>query len=156
MHQILREGPVPGDINAPDQQRRSVTRNLAESPLSWLFARGLVSDRQFAAGELLRRDYERAGLSPRVTMRWDAAPLGRSARGPRDPAGASLAHLSARQHFDCAMAQLGPGLGDICWRLICACEPMATAEKALGWPARSGRLVLTLALDRIADYYQVP
>jgi hypothetical protein len=31
----------------------------------------------------------------------------------------------------------------------------ADAESALGWPARAGKLVLTIALDRIADYYRV-
>jgi hypothetical protein len=30
---------------------------------------------------------------------------------------------------------------------------MPDAERALGWPARSGRLVLGMALDRVADYY---
>jgi hypothetical protein len=30
------------------------------------------------------------------------------------------------------------------------------AEKALAWPARAGRLVLTLALDRLADHYRLP
>ena len=29
------------------------------------------------------------------------------------------------------------------------------AEQALGWPARSGRLVLALALDRLADHYRL-
>jgi Domain of unknown function (DUF6456) len=29
------------------------------------------------------------------------------------------------------------------------------AEKNLGWPSRSGRLVLALALDRVADYYRI-
>ena len=33
---------------------RSVTVNAVESPLGWLFARGLVSRRQFDAGEQLR------------------------------------------------------------------------------------------------------
>jgi hypothetical protein len=28
------------------------------------------------------------------------------------------------------------------------------AESPLGWPARASRVVLTLALDRIADYYR--
>jgi hypothetical protein len=32
---------------------------------------------------------------------------------------------------------------------------MRDAETALGRPARAGKLVLTLALDRIADYYRV-
>ena len=54
---------------------RSVTVNIAESPLSWLRARNLVDARQFEAGERLRADYEMASLGPSVTMRWDASPL---------------------------------------------------------------------------------
>jgi hypothetical protein len=30
------------------------------------------------------------------------------------------------------------------------------AEKALAWPTRSGKLVLRLALDRVADFYRLP
>ena len=52
--------------------RRSVTVNIAESPLSWLHARGHLEDRLFEAGERLRADYERAQLAPSITMRWDA------------------------------------------------------------------------------------
>ena len=156
MPQILAERPSP-DI-APDgtPSRRTVTVNLAESPLTWLAARRLISDRQAAAGEAVRRDFESAQLGPRVTMRWDAWPGSAPDRTARDPAGATVAHLAARARFDGAMAALGPGLQDIAWRIICAGEAMAQAEKSLGWPARSGRLVLTLALDRIADYYQLP
>ena len=49
----------------------------------------------------------------------------------------------------------GPGLSDILWRIVCAGEGMRDAETALGWPARAGRLVLTLALDRLALYYRM-
>lgn len=41
------------------RRRRSVSVNLAESPLSWLHARGHIDDRLFDAGERLRADYER-------------------------------------------------------------------------------------------------
>ena len=51
---------------------RRVRVNVAESPLGWLKARGLVDARQFEAGERLRGDYETAALGPRVTMRWSA------------------------------------------------------------------------------------
>lgn len=155
MNRLLAERPMPGDPHAPPRGRR-VAMNLAESPLSWLHARQLVSDRQYAAGELLRRDYEAAHLGPRITMRWDAQPVSKTARGASNPAGVTHAHLAARQRFDAAMVALGPGLSDISWRVLCAGDAMTHAEKELGWPARSGRLVLTLALDRIADYYQIP
>jgi hypothetical protein len=70
---LLAERPIAGDAAGPAKRRpaRSVTVNLTESPLGWLFARGHISRRQFDAGERLRTDWERAQLAPRVTMTWD-------------------------------------------------------------------------------------
>lgn len=130
---------------------RSVTVNLAESPLGWLRARGHVSGRQFDAGEQLRADWERSQLAPSVTMRWDATPPG---RGPLEAAlDPTEAQIAARRRFDAAIAAVGPGLTDILWRVVCAGEGMRESEQALGWPARAGKLVLCLALDRLADHY---
>lgn len=140
-----------GVIGPASKRGRSVTVNVAESPLGWLRARGMVSARQFEAGERLRADYERASLAPSVTMRWAARVDGGGADG--DPAAAQIA---ARRRFDAAVAAVGRGLNDIVWRVICAGEALPAAEKALGWPTRSGRLVLTLALDRLADHYRLP
>lgn len=133
--------------------RRSVTINLAESPLSWLRARGHVDARQYEAGERLRGDYEMAALGPRVTMRWDGGPAGRGQRGPGGALDPTLAQIAAKRRFDAAVASAGPGLADILWRVVCAGEGLAGAEKALGWPSRAGKLVLGLALDRVADHY---
>jgi hypothetical protein len=130
---------------------RSVTVNVAESPLGWLRARGLVDARQFEAGERLRGDYETAALGPRVTMRWAARVDGGT--GGLDP---TTAQIAAKRRFDAALAAAGKGLADVAWRVICAGEGLPAAEKALGWPARAGRLVLTLALDRLADHYRLP
>jgi len=44
----------------------------------------------------------------------------------------------------------------VLWRVVCAGEGLPEAEKALGWPVRSGKLVLRIALDRIADFYRLP
>lgn len=132
-------------------QGRRVTVNLAESPLGWLFARGLVDARQFEAGERLRGHYETASLGPRVTMRWDTARVDGGGGGEAlDP---TTAQVAAKRRFDAAMAAAGPGLNDVLWRVVCACEGLPATEKSLGWPARSGRVVLTLALDRIASHY---
>lgn len=135
---------------------RRVSVNLGESPLGWLYARKLVTPRQFEAGERLRADYETALLGARVTMRWEATPAHRRNGGPGEPLDPTLAQISAKRRFDAAIAAAGPGLADISWRVICACEGLPAAERALGWPARAGKLVLTLALDRLADHYGLP
>jgi hypothetical protein len=91
----------------------SVTVNATEAPLGWLFARGLVTQRQLDAGERLRCDWERASLSPRVTMSWDAAPRSRGAGRATRELDLSGAQLDAKQRFDAAIASAGAGLSDI-------------------------------------------
>jgi hypothetical protein len=129
--------------------------NLAESPLGWLRARGLVSERQFAAGEQLRADWEAAQLGPRVTMCWDAPTMDKAARAAPQLSDPSVAQIAARRRFDAAVQHAGQGLADILWRVVCAGDGMRDAERALGWPARAGKLVLGLALDRLADHYRI-
>jgi hypothetical protein len=86
-------------------------------------------------------------------MRWDAA-LGASDSGGSgsDP---TEVQLAAKRRFEAAAAEVGPGMSDLLWRVICAGEGMREAERALGWPARAGKLVLALALDRLAAYYRI-
>jgi hypothetical protein len=156
MQRLLAERPLPQGRGSPRAERaRRVTVNLAESPLGWLHAHGRLSDRQFTAGERLRRDYERAGLRQRTTMQWDAPPLGKIRRSAASVGAGTLAAIDAHRRFSAAIAHAGAGLADILWRVVCAGESVPTAESELGWPRRAGRLVLTLALDRVADYYRV-
>lgn len=140
---------------APGRRRvrgRTVTVNRAESPLGWLRSRGLVDPRQFDAGERLRAEYERASLAASVTMRWGETRVdGGGGEGPD----AGEARLGAKRRFDAAIDAVGPGLTDILWRVVCAGEGLPIAEAALGWPARAGRVVLGLALDRLADHYRL-
>jgi hypothetical protein len=137
------------------EPQRSVTINAAESPLGWLLARGLVTQRQYDAGERLRCDWERAQLAPRVTMAWDSAPVARGRGGSAVAPDLCGTQVDAKHRFDAAIASAGPGLADVLWRVVCAGEGMRDAESALGWPARAGKLVLSFALDRVADYYRI-
>jgi hypothetical protein len=151
--ELTSEGPrrsAPGTGRVPP---RSVTVNLAESPLAWLHARGHLSERLFDAGEQLRADYERSQLAPSVTMRWD--PVRVKSTGTDRGLSPGEKQIAARARFDGAMATAGKGLEDILWRVVCACEALPEAEKSLGWPARSGKLVLKIALERVADFYRI-
>ena len=161
-HRLLAERALPQDgeeRNKAGRKRRrvrSVTVNLAESPLGWLHARGHLSDRQFDAGEKLRADWERAHLAPRITMRWDATPVAGGKRSAPMMLDETEGQLAAKLRFEKAIEYLGKDLSDIAWRIICAGEGTPVAEKNLGWPARSGKLVLKIALDRLAIFYRLP
>ncbi|WP_137679987.1 DUF6456 domain-containing protein [Aurantiacibacter suaedae] len=151
--ELTEEGPRRGGkAGGISRRRRSVTMNLAESPLSWLHAHGHLDDRLFAAGEALRSDYERAQVAPSITMRWD--PVRVKSTGERGLEQGEK-QIAARQRFAGAMRAAGRGLEDVLWRVVCAGETLPVAEKALAWPARSGKLVLRLALDRVADFYRL-
>jgi hypothetical protein len=147
--ELSSEGPTPRPAR---RGGRSVTVNVAESPLSWLHARGHLTDYQYEAGERVRADWERAQLAPSVTMRWDPVRTGGGTYRRLEPGERQIA---ARQRFDAAVAAVGPGLSDIVWRVVCAGEGLPDAERALSWPARSGKLVLKLALDRLAEFYRI-
>lgn len=151
--ELTSEGPARGPARAQTRRgRRSVTVNLAESSLTWLHARGHLSDVQFAAGEQLRADWERAQLMPGLTMRWDQLRVdGGSVPGLTH----SERQLAAKARFNAAVDAAGPGLTDILWRVVCAGETVPDAERALAWPVRSGKLVLKLALDRVARAYRL-
>ncbi|MFM6949945.1 MAG: DUF6456 domain-containing protein [Novosphingobium sp.] len=155
MKQVLVErelddtGPLAA---APRAGRRRVTVNLAESPLTWLHARGHLSDAQLAAGECLRRDFERAQIAAGITMRWDVVRASSSRERGLNP---TERQVAARERFDGALATAGRDLSDILWRVVCSGETLPVAERALSWPVRSGKLVLRIALDRVAGYYRI-
>ncbi len=157
MHRQLAEreltqyGPKRG--KSVGAKRRSATVNLGESPLTWLHSRGHLDDRLLDAGERLRADYERAQLGASITMSWDPVRI----KGRGNDAGLSPGErqIAAKARFDGAIAEAGSGLSDILWRVVCAGEGLPDAEKALAWPSRSGKLVLKLALDRVANFYRI-
>ena len=60
----------------------------------------------------------------------------------------------ARERVATALRELGPGLGDMVLRCCCYLEGLEAAEKRLGWSARSGKVVLRIALDRLRRHYQ--
>jgi len=82
---------------------RSVTVNLTESPLGWLFARALVTQRQFDAGERLRADWGDRSFQRESTMDWDAAPVARGRGGSGGAPDLTGAQIDAKRRFDGAI-----------------------------------------------------
>ncbi len=148
--------PNPDADNPVTAKRQRAAVHIGESPLTWLHSRGHLTNRQYLAGEKLRLYFERANLAPNVTMNWDTLKTGRvGGSGPSEYC-ATDRMMSAKDKFDASLTAMGRDLADIAWRVICAGKAITLAEKGLGWPARSGKLVLRIALDRLADYYRIP
>jgi hypothetical protein len=138
---------------------RKVKYNLAESPLSALARRRdkdgklFLSDDLVAAGERLREDFELAQMGPRVAQNWDSFMTGPQKGGYRHGGGRSGGAQAASDRVHAALADLGPGLGDVALRCCCFLEGIETTEKTMVWSARSGKIVLRIALQRLRRHY---
>ena len=141
--------------------RRRVAVNEAESPLGWLRSRKdrngkpLIDDAQFEAGERLRADYWFAHMSPRVTANWSAlAPAERSRRAaPSNVAMLRDEVLAAKERVMRALMAVGPEISGVLVDICCELKGLEEAEKANGWPQRAGKVVLQIALTRLAKHY---
>ena len=139
------------DMHEAVVEERTVKINTCESPLARLKGRGLVDATQFAAGEKLRRDFTLAQLTPRMGVNWDA-PVVSGSRGAGADSISDIA-MAARQRLNRALAAVGPDLSDLLFDVCCHLKALETVETARSWARRSARVVLVIALDRLAGHY---
>ncbi|MDA8585980.1 DUF6456 domain-containing protein [Rhodobacteraceae bacterium] len=139
-------------------KRRGIRYSAAESPLSALARRKDRDGKPFlqpdlvAAGERLREDFELAQMGPRITQNWEQF-LASGARGAFVGGGESGGSEPARDRVLRALGDLGSGLGDVVLRCCCFLEGMESVEERMGWSARSGKIVLRIALMRLKSHY---
>ena len=145
------------------QQRKSAAQpkapspgfNPAESPLAWLArrqgkdGRTMVDVAQLQAGERLRADFTRANLTPRVTSRWSEV------SGAGTPEAFTDMVLAAKLRVSRALNAVGPELSGVLLDVCCFLKGLETVERERGWPARTAKVVLCLALDRLAGHYGI-
>lgn len=136
--------------------------NDAESPLAWLHRRKdrsgkpLIGDAAFAAGERLRADYTRAGLMPAMSVDLSLPSKGRGRKsGGGGPAAMLDAALDARDRVNAALAAVGPELAGALVDVCCHLNGLEQVERVRGWPKRSAKLVLEMALSRLARHYGI-
>ena len=139
---------------------QTVMVNDAESPLAWLAkrrgknGRALLNDTQFDAGERLRQDFWFAQMAPRVTANWSvSAPQGSRRRGAASGSDMSDHVIAAKARVDAALRSVGPELGGVLIDVCCHMNGLEVTEKSNGWPQRSGKIVLVLALSSLARHY---
>lgn len=137
--------------------------NADESPIAWLYRRkdrngeAMISKVQFDAGERLRADFWFAQMTPRTTTNWSA--MSPSQRGRRygatlRPGTDTLDNVAAAaERVRRALATVGPELSGVLIDVCCHLKGLEEAERAAGWPQRSAKIVLQLALTRLARHY---
>ncbi len=149
------------DLPVEPQVAQKPGVNLDESPLAWLArrkdkdGRPMLSDIEINAGEKLRADFWFAQMTPRVTANWSQflSEAG-SKRGSPDH-GADVADhvIAARERVRLALKAAGPDLAGMLIDVCCYLKGLEQAEKSGGWPLRSGKVVLQIALRQLARHY---
>lgn len=146
--------------NADETASRRMRYGYVESPITVLARRRdksgapFLDPRQVQAAERLREDFAMAQLD---SIDWACAQELLKALETRRVPGGNIAPpgtKAARKRVLEVFRDLGPGLGDVTLRCCCRLEGVESVENALGWSARSGKIVLRIALQRMARLYQ--
>lgn len=130
--------------------------NDSESPLAWLArrkgrdGRAMIGPDQFIAGERLRADFTRGHMTPRITSSWSG--IGRT-RGSGGGGEMTDLIVASRQRVRLALDACGPEFSGLLLDVCCFLRGLEDIERERGWPSRSAKVVLQLALDRLARHY---
>lgn len=145
-----------------ESERRTRKRSAgAESPLSVLARRKRGSGGAWltpdlvAAGLRFRESWEIAQLGGAMTRDWDKLVAGRvsSGGGRGASGGGATRRLEAEQALSAAIRALGPDMAETVILAVCREQGMEDIEQKLDYPARSGKIVLRIALNTLARHY---
>mgnify|MGYP000545429502 CR=1 FL=1 len=147
---------LPGRGTKPKDRRARY--GLGETPLDMLARLHDKSGDPFLprelvdAGKRLREDFELAQVGDHLAQSRAYFSASDTCGRPQPPK-ASAASAAAKKRAAEAMEALGSGLNDIALRCCCHLEGLEAAERHLGWSARSGKIVLRIALSQLRAFY---
>jgi DNA-directed RNA polymerase specialized sigma24 family protein len=141
------DGTLPIEASAPVR--------LVDSPMENLARRKDNEGRPFLerdlikAGLRLHAEFRLTGCEAQIeTYLDDLLCQRRSYELPQMPA-----ERSALEQFRATVDDLGPGLAEVAVRCCCFEQGLEKTEQIMGWSARSGKIVLRIALQRLKRYY---
>jgi Domain of unknown function (DUF6456) len=160
----LRRGLEPGPTRAPVEPMPTLphANHGGLNPIARLrqrrdaHGRALVSGVQSDAADRLARDFNSGHMQPRVTSNWTRLALGSGGErntgstGGRDVADAVSA---AQERVRRALSDAGPEFADLLMDICCLEQGLETVERQRGWPHRSAKIILGLALDKLSRHY---
>jgi Domain of unknown function (DUF6456) len=92
-----------------------------------------------------------------VTSNWSAAASPERTRRGAPSSAASLRDevIAAKERVMRALMAVGPEISGVLVDICCELKGIEQAEKEDGWPARAGKVVLQMALTRLARHYSL-
>lgn len=166
----LRAEATPGEAYAA-QHRPVFTRQIADGEGAVIRVRGhdpdaalrrlgalqdsagrpWFSGAELAAATALKQDWERGQIGLVRGSDWEAPPRGSASRGPGNAQEMLTgARCDARQRVEERLASLASPLRRAVEHVCLHERGMEALEQSEGWPARSGKLALKLALAQLA------
>ena len=142
------------DIETADERR---PRQLAATPLQWLQAHGRsmacgLNYCELEAGGRLHDDFHRAMRLPHQTMDW-SRPVYVDGGGQDKSADVPVSVMDAQKRVVKALAYIGPGLAEMTVDVCCSELGLEATEQKFSLPRRSAKVMLKLALMRLAVHY---
>ena len=141
------DGSLPTEAASPVR--------LLDSPMEYLARRKDHEGRPFLerdlikAGLRLHEEFRLTGCEEQIeTYLDDLLCQRRDYDLPGTPA-----EQRALEQFRVTLEDLGPGLAEVAVRCCCFEQGLEKTEQIMGWSARSGKIVLRIALQRLKRYY---
>ena len=163
----MKSAPSPVEAGAgssaplPDAPRSARRQQPVSSSLAWLrarrdkFGQPMLSAPACEAAERLHADFHRAGMSPRLTVDWEAIPRTRDeSRGA--PGGAREQRDGTVAAGDRVRIALASVPNDLVGLVVDVCLfdlSLQAAEERVGAPQRSSHFLLRVALNELARHY---
>ncbi len=119
--------------------------------------RPLINASQLEAGEKIFYDFTLSSLTQDITMHWSEDKKNGVPSARKSSATQHIDHLhkvmTAKKRFSQAMKALGPELSAVIMDVCCHMKGLEETERVQGWPQRSGKIVLQIALSVLARHY---
>ena len=138
--------PDEGDL-APLLKLYNRQRNIAHKYLTEV---------HLCAGQKLFAQFIKANLRPNVTMNWENLQSVKQSHhmGVKQDGFSETNYVARRELYE-SLAHVGQEFAAILVEVCLFGNGLEATEKAMNWPARSAKLLLTMALDRLAEHYHM-
>jgi len=154
--QLVSDADAP--VGSSEDRRRLGRIATVESPLIGLARRKdrdgsfFLSHDLVSSGERLREDFELAQVGVEAPIDWESFLSASVVEASASSVDLQALNASGQRVVN-ALQDLGPGLADVVLRCCCYLEGLEQTEKDMGWAARSGKVVLRIALLRLKRHY---